>query len=177
MINAKKFGSIIFAILLIGVALVILLVPNIGYKIAGGVLGAGIVLLGVKKIIYYITMAKNMIGGKRILFNGIILFDFGLLALLLIGESQGLMMIYFIVLYLLYGLIDILRFIEIRKQKSFGWQTKLIKGIFCISVAVVCLIFNSSADLVVLLFAIGLIGIAIEKIINAFTKSQIIFIK
>lgn len=177
MINAKKIGSIVLALGMIGVALVILLVPNFGYKIAGGVMGASIVIVGAKKIVYYFTMAKNMVGGKKILFNGIIIFDFGLLALLLIGESQGLMMMYFIVIYLLYGVIDILRFIEIRKLKSSGWHTRLIKGIFCIGIAIVCLIFNTSTSLIVLLFAVGLIGLAIEKVVTAFTKSQIIFIE
>ena len=52
--------------------------PEDGYYIIAFLLSISLLLSGVRNLIYYFNMARNMVGGKTILYRALILTDLGL---------------------------------------------------------------------------------------------------
>lgn len=177
MTKTQKIKNFIIGLFMIAVALVIILVDDYGYAIAGLMMGCGIIIYGAQSIIYYIFMARHMVGGRRILFNGFVITDFGIVALLLINQPQRIMMFYLIAIYMLYGVVNILRARDIKRQGGKNWIRKLTLGIVDVCVGVLCLVFINSTNLVVIFYGIALLLYALAKISSVFEKSEIIYIK
>ncbi|MCQ2564255.1 MAG: DUF308 domain-containing protein [Clostridia bacterium] len=175
--KTQKIENFVVGLFMSVVALIIMLVPEDGYIIAGIMMGCGIILYGAKSIIYYLFMARHMVGGRKILFNGIVITDFGIVALLLITQPQKILMIYLIAIYLLYGLIAILRARDIKKQGGKHWLRKLTLGLVAVCIGILCFVFVDSADLVVIFYGIALLIYSIGKIVSAFAKNQMIYIQ
>ncbi len=175
--KTQKIENFVIGLFMLATAMVIMLVPEIGYMIAGFMMGCGIIIYGAKSIIYYLFMARHMVGGRKILFNGIVITDFGIVALLLINQPQRILMFYLIVIYMLYGIINILRARDIKKQGGKNWIRKFTLGLIDVCVGVLCFVFINSTNLVVIFYGIALLLYALAKIGSVFEKTEMIYIK
>ncbi len=93
----QRIKKILFSLCMIGVALFFILNPSdTAYKIVVAVLSLGLAIAGIKDIIFYFTMARHMVGGKMILIQGVIIFDFAIIT----GSLANVPKIY-ILLYLI----------------------------------------------------------------------------
>ena len=98
------------------------------------------------------------------------------MAIALMLQSSTLAMIYIIALFMLLGVIDILRSLEIKKNRSKKWILKFIKGLLIIGVGVVCIINIESKDVMLLVLGIAWMVEGITGIISAFNKSAVVYI-
>ena len=79
----SRFGRIlnaIAALFMIAIAVLTFFLDAIhGLKLVLLVIQAGMTLRGLQAIIYYFSMARHMVGGKNVLFRGMIFLDLGIL--------------------------------------------------------------------------------------------------
>ena len=167
MSTAGKIGTIIFGAVQIILSILLILLPKYGYYIIAAILGISLTLYGVRNLIYYVSMARHMVGGRMILYFGLLIFDAGALILALSDIPPFYIMIYLIVIRALTGAIDILRALEQKKMEIPAWKGMLVSGIIHILTAVVCMVFIKSTNIAVYIYAAGLIYSAVSRIIRA----------
>lgn len=164
-----------FMMFLIGA--IILLVPDdVDYIIVCVILGTVITLRGIRKLFFYISSARCMVGGERVLINSFIYIDLGFLSFIVLLVNQSVAMLYMVGIFVLMGVIDILRCVEIKKNGSKTWVLKLIKGIITIGAAAACFIFAQSIEVMLLVFGISWIVLGIEGVVASFSKASVEYI-
>ena len=85
-------------------------------------------------------------------------------------------MVYFIIYYFFAGMIIMFRAYESRKAAAGFWKWKLVNGIIKVTVAILCIIYNNSEDVMLYLMCLGLIISAVTRIGMALKKTAIIYI-
>lgn len=83
-----------------------------------GILGLFLLFTGIRYLIYYFKTGRFVVGGKMILYIGIISLDFGLFTLSLSSSPVVIVVVYLIAFYAFAGLVDILRAFEAKKQEG-----------------------------------------------------------
>ena len=133
-------------------------------------------LYGLRLLVYYFKMAKCMVGGKSMLYRGILMLDLGAFAGSLVSVPQIYILLYLCGTLAFSGIIDILRALE-SKRIGGSWRLKVSKGGFSILISLICVIFPRATDMVVYIFCIGLMYSAVVRIVNAFRPAPIISIQ
>ena len=157
-----KFGRVmnaISALFMIAVAVLMFFLDAIhGLKLVMIVVQAGMTLRGLQAIVYYFSMARHMVGGKNVLFRGMIFLDLGVLFT---------------------GAVSALRANESRKIGS-SWRLKMAYGITNIALAlivVICGIAFGRLSIAVWVYSVGLIYSSVLNIISSFRKTEIVYIQ
>lgn len=114
-----------------------------------------IILFRLRSDKYFFSMGTHMVGGKVILYRALII----------------------IIYYLFAGIIIIFRAYESRKAEAGFWKWKLMHGIVKVAVAIMCIIYNNSEDVMLYLLCFGLIISAVMRIGMALKKTAIIYIQ
>ena len=109
--------------------IVIFLFPSVSYTYVLLLLGGGLLISGLSTLIYFFTMAVYMVGGKTILYRGIIYVDFAILTFTLTDVPKIYVLIYLAVIHGFAGLVDILRVRETISNGSSSWKLKMFHGI------------------------------------------------
>ena len=177
MTNIRRLGHILLAILTLLIAPLMILFPDIGYAMILTILEAGLTFRGLDSIIYYFRMAKHMVDGKYILYQGAILFDLGMLTLSLADVPKFYVLIYLAVLHAFSGTVDILRARETRKLGGRNWRLKFTQGVFNVVIAAICMLFINSYEVAVWIYTLGLVINAFIRIGNALRKRATIYIQ
>ena len=176
MTRFQRAKEIIYALLIMIAAVAMIADPGEGYRIIIGIIGLYFTVLGIIRLYYYFTMARFMVGGRRSLYTGIIMFDFGLLAGTLTNVPHYYILLYLIGLHAFGGAVDILRSIESYRYKA-SWKLKMTHGLIDIMVAIVCVIFLKNINVAVFVYAMGLLYSAVLRIIGACRKTKFIYIQ
>lgn len=172
-----RIRNIIIGIAVIVISVYMFAVPSTGYNMATLILGVVLLINGIKQFIYFFSMGIHMIGGKMILYRALITMDLSFFILSIRGIGQRYMMVYFIIYYLFAGIIIIFRAYESRKAEAGFWKWKLMNGIVKVAVAIMCIIYNNSEDVMLYLLCFGLIISAVARIGVALKKTAIIYIQ
>ncbi len=173
----SRIKNIIIGIAVIVMSVFMLIFPSVGYYMATIILGVVLLINGIKQFIYFFSMGIHMIGGKIILYRALITIDLSFFILSIKGIGQRYMMVYFIIYYLFAGTIIIFRAYESRKAEAGFWKWKLMNGIIKVTVAIMCIIFNNSEDVMLYLMCFGLIISSVTRIGMALKKTAIIYIQ
>lgn len=177
MTKLSRVEHILTGLLILVVAILMLLHPASSYILVMVFLGFGFLVRGIKNLHFYITMARFMVGGKSILVRGVIMTDFAILTLSLTDVPKLYVLIYLAAVHLFSGVIDILRATEIRSNQSKGFKMKLTHGLVNVIIAISCFVYMGNPDTVVIIYAIGLIYTAIDRIITAFRRTAFVYIQ
>ena len=165
------------SLLMIGIGIIIILLPfEISYIIVSIIIGLVIMFRSIKGLIFYFASARNMIGGKRILVNNIILFDLGALSFFALLKTATLGMLYLVGMFMMFAVIDILRAVEIKKNGGRQWIFKIIQALTSLGLGVFCIIFINSQIIMSILFGIAWIIKGVGGLIKAFRKASIEYI-
>ena len=164
-----------------GVALILISVALFvggekAYPFVLGLYALTLELYGLRILVFYFKMARYMVGGKTMLYRGILLLDLGAFAGSLINVPQMYILLYLCGTLAFSGIVDVLRALE-SKRVGGSWRLKVSMGGFSILSALFCVIFLHSADMVVYIFCVSLIYSAIVRIINAFRPAPLIAIQ
>ena len=178
-----RFGRVmnaISALFMIAVAVLMFFLDAIhGLKLVMIVVQAGMTLRGLQAIVYYFSMARHMVGGKNVLFRGMIFLDLGVLAGTIFEHPAVYILIYISALHIFTGAVSALRANESRKIGS-SWRLKMAYGITNIALAlivVICGIAFDRLNIAVWVYSIGIIYSSILRIITAFRKTEIVYIQ
>ena len=84
----QRIKNIITGVGMIAGGILMTLYPDMGIGAAALILSISLTLYGFRQIIYYITLARKMVGGRRILYRGVIILDLGLFTLT-VSDKKG----------------------------------------------------------------------------------------
>ena len=178
-----RFGRVmnaISALFMIAVAVLMFFLDAIhGLKLVMIVVQAGMTLRGLQAIVYYFSMARHMVGGKNVLFRGMIFLDLGVLAGTIFEHPTAYILIYISALHIFTGAVSALRANESRKIGS-SWRLKMAYGITNIALAlivVICGIAFGRLSIAVWVYSVGLIYSSVLNIISSFRKTEIVYIQ
>lgn len=171
----QRMKNVIAASVYVIFAVLILTHTDIGHFLIIMALGFGFLFDGLKYIVYYFTMARHMVGGKAILYRGVIIVDFAFFTLTLSDIKHTYIMIYIVGLCLFFGFIDIMRALEMKKLDS-PWKFKFVEGLIYVAIAATGVVFIENVEIGSYIYASGLIYSALMKIISAFRRTAIVYI-
>ena len=178
-----RFGRVmnaISALFMIAVAVLMFFLDAIhGLKLVMIVVQAGMTLRGLQAIVYYFSMARHMVGGKNVLFRGMIFLDLGVLAGTIFEHPAVYILIYISALHIFTGAVSALRANESRKIGS-SWRLKMAYGITNILLAliiVICGIAFGRLRIAVWVYSIGLIYSSVLSIISSCRHTEIVYIQ
>jgi uncharacterized membrane protein HdeD (DUF308 family) len=174
----QRIRRILIGLVMLGVAILFLIDPDDdAYEFVIGILTLGLAIKGIKDILFYFTMAKHMVGGKIILFQGVVVLDFAYLTGSLSDVPKIYILLYLIAIHAFSGAIEILRAMESRKAVEGPWKLKLGHGIVNFLLAISCLVFIKQTGTALIIYSIGLIYSAVMRIISAFQRTTFIVIE
>lgn len=159
-------------------AIVFMVSPKESYPVVTLILSFMLVAFGIRQIVYFIVMARHMVGGRLILYIGLILLDLGLFTASLSVIPLPYVMMYLLGGYAFAGAIDLLRAKEAKRLGSPSWKFILFKGVVNITIAAVCLVlvFVRSTIAAVYIFSAGVIYSSLVRIIAAMRKTAVVYI-
>ena len=150
--------------------------PNSAYKVAVFILSISLLFYSIRQLTYYIRMARQMVGGRAILYRAIITFDLAVFTRSLTDVPAVYVMLYLIILHLITGGIGIMGALE-AKSEGGHWKLSLARSMVDVLIAVLCMIFIRSIAIATVIYGIGLIYTGVMRIIGAFRRNAIVFIQ
>ena len=121
-----------------------------------------------------------MVGGKLMLFIGIIALDAGMLSLSFNNSPREYIIVYLLVTYAFSGLVDILRARESRQLGAQSWRLKMAGGLTNLALAFLAGVFGIAFNATVIvsfLYGAGLLYSGIMRIVSAFRRTSIVYIQ
>lgn len=177
MSGGQRIKNVLIGILTIMGAVILIAFPEEGIIITASILSLSLFVYGIKTLIYYITMTRHMVGGRIMLYLAVVVLDLGMFTMMLTNIPKMYIALYLVVVYAFSGAIDIMRALEARKYQAPSWRFSLISGIINVVIAILCIVFIGSTNMIVYLYSAGLIYSAIVRIITAFRKTAIVYIQ
>lgn len=154
----------------------LVLFPEESFGVVALILGVSLLVSGIRMTVFYFRMARHMVGGRYMLYIGVIVIDFGMFTLGMSDMPRFYLSLYLIFIYAFSGFVDIMRSLE-AKQYGASWKLNMIHGIMNVLVAVLCLIYLNSTDMLVTLYGCGLIASACMRMAKTFRRTAIVYIQ
>ena len=173
--RVKKFLSGLC--MLLG-SLVLAVEQEDGFYVIAIVLCLSLLLSGVRYLIYYFTMARNMVGGKSIFYRALILMDFGLFTMTAITIPRIYLVCHLLISHGFSGIVDILKAYEDKKMEASSWRMSFVYGFGNLLISLVALSCAVSHLnwLVVDIYSAGLAYSGIMQMLSAFRRTAVIYI-
>jgi len=160
---------------MIVVALIFIVAPSDeAYVFVMAVLTTGLLIRGVRNIVFYFTMARHMVGGKMILAQGVIVLDFALLTGSMSDVPKIYILLYLVVLHAFSGIVEILRALEARRTVLGPWKMKFTHGIVDFLLAISCFVYIKQTHTALIIYSIGLLYSAVMRIANSLRRTTFI---
>ena len=179
MTNIQRVKNVLRSLLMILCSCVIVRYPEQGFYVVAVIVSASLVLYGARTLLYYLTMARHMVGGRSILYIGLIVFDLGIFIFTTVGDPKLFIVIYLLGVHAFSGVMAVMQALEARRYGSPSWKWILVDGAANTAVAVLAVIaglfLRSRTDLSYL-FAACLFYSACTQLANAFRKTAIVYI-
>ncbi len=173
----QRIRDVVIGLISIMLGVLLVLFPEYGFSIVLLILSMGLFVLGIKEIVFYFSMAINMVGGKRSLYKGVLVLEMALFTLSMYEIPQVFILLYLIAIHGFSGAVEVMRAMEARKNGTSSYKLKLSHGIIDLLMAVCCLVFIKNGDTAVYIYSAGLIYSAVIKIINAFRRTAVVYIQ
>ena len=171
----QRLRKILWGILMILIGLSLIVFGEEAYMVIIGIFSLTLEIMGLRMLWFYFRMARHMVGGRNILFRGILFFDFGVFTGSLAWVPRMYVLMYLAGTLIFSGVVDLLNARQARAIES-SWKLKTFQGGCKEVIAAGCLVFMRSGARVVYIYAIGFIFSAIMNIINSFRRTQVITI-
>ena len=172
----RKVREVLIGLLMLAMACVMATFPDVGYVLVQIALSLALLVAGAGRVAYYHTMARHMVGGKTVLYTGVVLFDLGLLSLSISAIPQVYVMLYLVAIHLFGGVVSIL---QARQQRGYGadsWRLAMAGGVVDVALAVLCLVFMGSLNVATYVYAAGLAWSGVMRIVSALRRTAIVYI-
>lgn len=180
MSKLQRIGNIAIGLFMLFCAISMFISPRTGYSLAVFLLCITLVATGLRTLVYYFAMARHMVGGKTILYKGIILLDMGVFALTLANVPTLYIVAYLLLAYMIDGGISVLRARELKSYHSPTWKRTLVFGIISIAIAIIAVVSGllmGSVNTIVYIYGAGLAYSAFVRIGSAVRRTAIVYIQ
>ena len=174
----QRIRKFLFGILLLFIAIIFLASPGGDtYQVVIGVLAIGLAIKAIKDIVFYFSMARHMVGGKMILFQGVIILDFAIFTASLSQIPKIYILLYLIFINAFSGVVEVLRALEAKRTVEGPWKLKMGHGVINLALAISCLVFIRNENTAMIIYSIGLMYSALMRIISAFRRTTFVTIQ
>lgn len=180
MTKTRRVINIARAVIMIFLAVILIGIPDRGILIVLMVTGIGMTFRGISTLLYYFTMARSMVGGKAVLYRGLIFLDLGVFTSSIADAPDFYVVLYVAAINAFAGLISLLR---IRDSKAIGssrWKLNALYGVVSMVLAVLVIVYGfvlKKPDIVVYVYAAGLVYAAAASVADAFRRTAIVYIQ
>lgn len=141
------------------------------------VLGIVLAIDGIRRLVFFAKMARHMVGGRSILYRGVIMLDIGIFTVSLSHVPTIILVMYLAGIHGFAGIIDILRSAESRRLQAPRWKLEMGTGIGNVIIALLCLVFLKEIEVAILIYGAGLIYTGVIRMIQSFRRTAIIYIQ
>ena len=172
----QRLKNILIGLLTLLMAALLTVFPEEGLSVVASLLSLSLTLAGFRALGYYFTMSRHMVGGKAMLFVGIIDLDIGAVAAALVNHSRFYIILYLIGYHAFAGVIDVLRALEAKRFEG-SWRLNMALGAVNLLLAAACLAFAGSPRILIYIYSAGLVSSACARIASAFEKTAIVYIQ
>ena len=172
----QRIRNILGALFQLAFAVLLFLEPENSYMLLVFVLAVSLIVIGIRELLYYASMARHMVGGRITLFKGLVLLDLGLLTYIISNVPKIYVLLYLLGVHAFRGVIGILHAVEAKRLEAGSWRLNLAVGISDVLVAGACLFSLNSTRLLVYLYAAGLAYAAVLQIVAAVRRTAIAYI-
>jgi hypothetical protein len=180
MTDMQRVKKVLLALLMILCSVIMVVYPEDGFYIVAVIVSVSLIAYGLRTLLYYFTMARHMVGGKAILYIGIIVFDLGIFVFTTVDDPKLFIVIYLLGVHGFSGVMGVLRSFEAKQYASPAWRWLFIDGAANLAVAILAVIaglfLHSTADLSYL-YAASMFYSACAQIVAAFRKTAIVYIQ
>lgn len=177
MTKYQRAESFFTGVLLLVAGTVMLFFPEEGFYCIAMILAGSLILKGVQSLIYYFTMARFMVGGKAVLFSGVMILDFGIFTMSMVDEPKIYILVYLITFHGFSAVVNLLKGIREKLSHTGAWKTDVFQGSGNLLIILACCLFRQSAGVLVALYCGGLFYSAALRIISALRKNDIVYIQ
>lgn len=161
--------------ILFGILLICL--PFKSYAPISRIIAAVLILTGLRNLVFYLMMARHMVGGKIILFIGMLFMDFGIFSYSLVERPRLFLLSYLIVSHFFWGGINIAKSVGEKRNLAPAWRVDCLQGILHLLI-IGATIFNiHSIRMLVILFCAGIIYSGVGHIVSVFRSTGIVYIQ
>lgn len=169
----QRFNNVLIGLFMLSGAAILAAAPEEGYIIVLAVLTVALLIKGIQMLIYYFSMARHMVGGKMILYEGMIITDVGIFAITITDVPKVYIMLFLIGVILFDGVIYIMRAGEERKLANPRWKIKMGQGVVSLILALLCCCFINSGYIITYIYGASLIYGAMLRFYNAFRRTSV----
>lgn len=177
MTKFQRIENIAAGIVMILCAAVLLHSPEEGLPFLTTILSISLTLAGLRFLIYYFTMARYMVGGRNILYTGVIVLDFGLFTYSIVDERGIIIILYLLSLHVFFAVVNLVKGIRERRSRVPYWKVDAVQGIVNLLIAGASVAFIHSIRIIVCLYCAGLFYSAAGRIYSAFRRTAIVYIQ
>ncbi len=177
MTRLQKIYSLIFGILMICVAVIIPFFPEYSYDIILTIMSIALMFYGLKLLIYFLTMARYMVGGRTVLYRALILIDFGYLTFSFNDVNKIYILMYLAIIHAISGIIELMRARESINIGTKSWKLKFSHGVINVFISIACLAFVKHDNVGVYIYCAGLVYSGIIRIVTALRRTTFIYIQ
>ena len=180
MTKTRRVINVLEGIVILAFGGMLMAYPKGAQAVVLGLIGLGMTIRGIRALVYYFSMARHMVGGKSVLYRGIIFLDVGLLTSSLGDAPEMTVILYIAVMSAFAGVISIMRARESKAVGSPKWKGSMLGGAANIIMAIaviVCGFVLNMPEAAVYVYGAGLIGSAVGKIASAFKRTAIVYIQ
>lgn len=176
--NARqRVENVLMGLLMILCSVIMVLYPEGGYLFVVLLVSLSLLLSGLRSIVYYFSMARHMVGGRWILYTGVIVFDLGMFTFAVADSPRALVLLYLLGFFAFAGLVDILRGLEARRLEAPSWKFNTAHGAVNILIAVFCIVFVRSTRVLVDIYCLSMFFSACARIASAFRRTKMVYIQ
>ncbi|MBE6040416.1 MAG: hypothetical protein E7219_05590 [Clostridiales bacterium] len=180
MSNLKRIINILIALLMLAAALALTIYTDYAIPFILAFTGIGFTIKGLSMLFYYFSTARFMVGGKTVLYRGILLLELGLFASSIANHPGPFVILYLASINLYSGVVQMLRVIETFKLRSKRWMLILIHSLFYFATGIGVIyagIFLKRTDIAAYAYSLGLTVSALSRIRLSFTRTDIVYIQ
>ena len=177
MTKLQRARELLGGLLMLAAGVLVICRPATGIRLIMLIIIVTMILKGLGSLSFYITMARHMVGGKLQLYKGIILLDIGMFFMTLDDVPIIYLMLYLLVANLISGVIEILGAREARQLEAGSWKMKMAIGAADVLFGLASIFCLGRPNLLVYIYATGLVYSAVLRIVSALRRSAIIYIQ
>ena len=175
--KARRVFNVLSGLLTIFFGIIMLDGMERAYSIMLFFLEIALILRGVRLLSYYVSMARHMVGGKIILYEGVFFLDMGLFLVSIDDLPKMYVLLYLIIGLAISGIVDLLRANEIRLLESGHWKYQAFTGIVKIMATIVSFASFKYSFILVNVYSFGVIHSGVAKIVSAVRPGAIVYIE
>ena len=177
MTKYQRVENVIIGLIMLISGAVMLFFPEDGFYCIAMILAGSLILKGVQSLIYYFTMARFMVGGKAVLFSGVVILDFGIFTMSMVDEPKIYILVYLIIFHGFSAVVNLLKGLREKKTHTGAWKVDLSQGSGNLLIILACFLFRHSDSVLVALYCGGLFYSAALRILCAVRKNDIVYIQ